>query len=66
VLRQYSIGSRVINEYGTIGGRRIHRVNESIQRKPTPVPLCSPQIPHDLTWDRTWATGKQAHWMGRI
>jgi hypothetical protein len=20
-----------------------------------PVPLCSPQIPYDLIWDRTWA-----------
>jgi hypothetical protein len=20
------------------------------------VPLCSPQIPHELTWDRTWAS----------
>jgi hypothetical protein len=36
-----------------IGGRRIGRGNLSTWRKPTPVPLCPPQIPHDLTWVRT-------------
>jgi hypothetical protein len=30
------------------------RGNRSTRRKPAPVPLC-PQIPHDLTWARTWA-----------
>jgi hypothetical protein len=34
---------------------RIGRGNWSIRRKPAPVPLCTPQIPHDLTWDRTRA-----------
>jgi hypothetical protein len=29
--------------------------NRSTRRKPTPVPLCSPQIPHDLIRARTWA-----------
>jgi hypothetical protein len=29
--------------------------NENGQRKPAPVPLCPPQIPHDKNWDRTWA-----------
>jgi hypothetical protein len=33
----------------------ICRRNRSIQRKPAPVPLCSPQIPHDLTWAWTLA-----------
>jgi hypothetical protein len=28
---------------------------QSIRRKPAPVPLCPPQIPHDLIWARTWA-----------
>jgi hypothetical protein len=32
------------------------RGNRSTQRKPAPVPLCSPQIPHDLTQAWTWAT----------
>jgi hypothetical protein len=30
--------------------------NRSIQRKPAPVLLCPPQIPHDMTWARTQAT----------
>jgi hypothetical protein len=34
---------------------RIGRGNRSSLRKPAPVPLCPPQIPHDLTWDRTRA-----------
>jgi hypothetical protein len=39
-----------------IGGMRICRGNRSTRRKPAPVPLCSPQMPHDLTRARTWAT----------
>jgi hypothetical protein len=48
--------SRMINdddECGTGGGIRIGRGNRSTRRKPAPVPLCPPQIPHDLTWART-------------
>jgi hypothetical protein len=40
------------NGYGTVGGMRISRGNQSTQRKPVPEPLCSPKIPHDLTCDR--------------
>jgi hypothetical protein len=40
---------------GTIGGMRIGRGKRSTRRKPTPVPLSPPQIPHDLTWGRTRA-----------
>jgi hypothetical protein len=29
---------------------RISSGNRSTQRKPIPVPLCPPQIPHYLTW----------------
>jgi hypothetical protein len=29
------------------------RGNRSTRRNPAPVPLCPPQIPHDLTWART-------------
>jgi hypothetical protein len=43
------------DEYGAVGGMRIRRRNRSTRRKPAPVPLCPPQIPHDLTWDRTRA-----------
>jgi hypothetical protein len=35
---------------------RIGRGNRGTWRKPAPVPLCAPQIPHDLTWARTRAT----------
>jgi hypothetical protein len=46
---------RMTDEYGAFGGMRIGRGKRNTQGKPAPVPLCSPQIPHDLTWDRTWA-----------
>jgi hypothetical protein len=38
------------DEFGTVGGLRIGRGNRSTRRKPTPMPSCPPQIPHDLTW----------------
>jgi hypothetical protein len=41
------------DECGTVG-RMIGTGNRSTQRKPVPMPLCPPQIPHDLTWARTW------------
>jgi hypothetical protein len=46
---------RMINDddYGAVGGMRVGRGNRSTRKKPAPVPLCPPQIPHDLTWDRT-------------
>jgi hypothetical protein len=40
---------------GAIGGIKIGRGNRSTRRKPAPVPLCPPQIPHDQTWARTQA-----------
>jgi hypothetical protein len=43
------------DECGVVGGMRIGRGNRSTRRKLTPVPLCPPQIPHDLTWARTRA-----------
>jgi hypothetical protein len=43
------------DECGELGGMRIGRGNRSTRRKPAPVPLCPPQIPHDLTWSQTWA-----------
>jgi hypothetical protein len=39
-------------ECGAVGGMRIGRGNRSTPRKLAPVPLCPPQIPHDLTWAR--------------
>jgi hypothetical protein len=40
---------------GAVGGTRIGKKNRSTRRKPTPAPLSPPQIPHDLSWDRTRA-----------
>jgi hypothetical protein len=37
---------------GAIGGM-LGRGNRNTRRKPAPVPLCPPQIPHDLTRART-------------
>jgi hypothetical protein len=46
---------RTIDDYdcGAIDGMRICRGNRSTRIKPAPVPLCPPQIPHDLTRART-------------
>jgi hypothetical protein len=43
------------DDYEAVGGMRIDRGYRSTRRKPAPVPLCPPQIPHDLTLDRTRA-----------
>jgi hypothetical protein len=51
-LRDLSNRDRMINERGA----RIGRGDRSAQRKPAPLQLCLPQIPHDLTSDRTQAT----------
>jgi hypothetical protein len=40
------------DECGAIGGM-LGRGNRSARREPAAVPLCPPQIPHDLTWTRT-------------
>jgi hypothetical protein len=37
-------------EDGEFGGMKIGRGNRSTRRKPTPAPLCPPQIPLDQTW----------------
>jgi hypothetical protein len=47
--------ARMIGECGAVGGMRSGRGNRSTLRKPAQVVLCPPQIPHDLTWARTWA-----------
>jgi hypothetical protein len=44
------------DDCGAIGGMRIGRGNPSTRRKSAPVPLCLPQIPHDLTGARTRVT----------
>jgi hypothetical protein len=45
----------MIDEHGARFGMRIGRGNPSNGRKSALVPLCSSQIPHDLTWVRTQA-----------
>jgi hypothetical protein len=46
----------MINGCGAVHGRRIGRGDRSTRRKPAPLQNCSPQIPHDLTSDRTQGT----------
>jgi hypothetical protein len=48
---------RMINDGDcrAIGAMRIGRGNRSTRRKSTPVPLCPPQIPHELTLARNKA-----------
>jgi hypothetical protein len=41
------------DECGVVGGIMIGRGNRSTRRKPDPVSLYPPQIPHYLTWTRT-------------
>jgi hypothetical protein len=59
LIRQLLIGllyqPGTIDEYGAFGGMSIGRGNRSTQRKPVTISLCPPQIPQDLTWDRTRA-----------
>jgi hypothetical protein len=50
-------------ECGTVGRIRIGRGNRSTRRKPAPVPLSPPQIPHDLTWARTRAAAVGSRWL---
>jgi hypothetical protein len=40
------------DECGAVGGMRIDWWNRRTRRKPAPMPLCPPQIPHVLTWAR--------------
>jgi hypothetical protein len=40
------------DETRAVGGFIIGRGNRGIRRKPAPEPLCPPQIPYDLVWDR--------------
>jgi hypothetical protein len=46
---------------GAIGGMRTGSGNRSTRRKPAPVPLCPPKIPHDLTLARTRAAAVESY-----
>jgi hypothetical protein len=48
------------DDYGAVGGMRIGRGNRSTRRKPAPLPLCPPQIPHDLGSNPGRRDGKPA------
>jgi hypothetical protein len=54
---------QMMDEYGPFGEIQIGRWNWSTRRKPAPVPLCPPQIPHDLTWEKTQATTMRTRWL---
>jgi hypothetical protein len=41
----------MIHECGAVNRMGINSGNRSSRTKPSPVPLCPPQIPRDLTWD---------------
>jgi hypothetical protein len=62
----YSVDDRMINVYGAVGGTRIGRRNRNTRRKLAPVPLCPPQIAHDLTLGRTQATAVGSRRIGVI
>jgi hypothetical protein len=51
------------DDCGAIGGMKIGSGNLSIRRKPAPVPLCPPQIPHDLTRARTRTAAMGIRWV---
>jgi hypothetical protein len=42
-------------DYGAVGGMKSGRGNCSTRRKPAPMPVCPPQIPHDQTLAQTQA-----------
>jgi hypothetical protein len=57
--------SRMIDdECGAVGGLRLDRGNRSSRRKPAPVPLCSPQIPHNVGSNSGTAVGNQSVFLG--
>jgi hypothetical protein len=49
---------RIIDDYerGAVGEMRIVSETRITREKSTLIPLCLPQIPHDLTWPRLRAT----------
>jgi hypothetical protein len=56
VSRLHGINDMIINKFGEDGRMEIGREDRSAQRKTAPVLISSPQIPHNLTWDRVLAT----------
>jgi hypothetical protein len=54
-LMDPSYQPRMIDEHETVDGIRVGRGTEVLGES-DPMLLCPPQIPHDLTWNRTRAT----------
>jgi hypothetical protein len=59
----FNVCNRMINEYQAAGKVIIGRGIRNILRKHIPVPLSSPQIPQNLSWDRirAAAVGTRPH-----
>jgi hypothetical protein len=55
VSKLYNINDGMINECGTDCGMRTGKSSCNSYRKLVPVPNCPLLIPHDLTWNQTWA-----------
>jgi hypothetical protein len=51
------------DECGAIGWMRTGRGRRSTRRRPAPVPLCLPQIPHDMTRALTRAAEVGSWWL---
>jgi hypothetical protein len=63
IIVNYDVDDRTISESGTVDGVRIDKGNRRTRIKSSPTPVRSPKIPHDLTWDRSWAV---AVWSWRL
>jgi hypothetical protein len=60
LITLYSVGNQSIR---TIGGTEGQGKTEVLRENPVPVPLCSPEIRHGLTWDRPQASAtRSAGW----
>ena len=57
-----SVGDRWRNEYGAVVEWYWQGKTEVFGETPVSVPLCTPQIPHGLAWDRVWAFAVRGRW----
>jgi hypothetical protein len=63
VSRLYSVDDSMFNESGAVRGKKIGDDNQSTLRKPSQLPLHTPQMPHDLTCDRARAAVVGSRWI---
>jgi hypothetical protein len=56
ITRLYNVDCRMDDEYGSVGGMRTGKIDRSTRKNSATVPFYTPQIPHDLAWDRTRTT----------